>query len=41
VTALAPDGSAAGEIAATWTDGWLSFSTREGPATLHYEIHDR
>jgi hypothetical protein len=38
VLALAPDGSAAGEIAATFAAGWLSFSTREGPATLHYEL---
>lgn len=41
VVALAPDGSAAGEIAASWDNGWLSFSTREGPATLHYEIMAR
>ena len=38
VTALRPDGSPAAEVAATWSDGWLSFNTREGPATLHYEI---
>jgi len=38
VTALAPDGSAAGQVVASFQDGWLSFSTREGPATLHYLI---
>lgn len=38
VFALRPDGSPAAEIAASWRDGWLTFNTREGPATLHYEI---
>jgi hypothetical protein len=38
VIALAPDGSAAGEVEAAWTDGELRFSTREGAGTLHYEI---
>jgi hypothetical protein len=38
VFALAPDGSRVTELAATFADGWLAFSTREGPATLHYEI---
>lgn len=38
VRALRPDGSVAAEIASTWSDGWVSFSTREGPATLHYEV---
>ena len=38
VFALNPDGSPAAEVDAKWSDGWLSFSTREGPATLHYEI---
>jgi hypothetical protein len=41
VSALALDGSVAAEIAATWNGGWLSFSTREGPATLHYEVRGR
>jgi hypothetical protein len=41
VFALAPDGSVAAEIPATWEFGRLSFSTREGPATLHYEIRAR
>jgi len=41
VLALAPDGSPAGEIVASQADGWLSFSTREGPGTLHYEILTR
>ena len=38
VRALAPDGSVAAELAAVWKDGWLNFTTLEGPATLHYEI---
>jgi hypothetical protein len=38
VFALAPDGSRTAEVAATFADGWIAFSTREGPATLHYEI---
>jgi len=38
VFALAPDGSRAAEVATAFSDGWLSFSTREGPATLHYEL---
>ncbi|ACB75426.1 hypothetical protein [Opitutus terrae] len=38
VFALAPDGSHAAEVPSEVRDGWLSFSTREGPATLHYEI---
>ena len=28
----------AAEVKATNDDGWLAFSTREGPPTLHYEI---
>ncbi len=38
VYALAPDGSRAARIEARYAGGWLTFSTREGPATLHYEI---
>ena len=38
VFALSPDGSRVGEIATEFSDGWLSFSTRSGPATLHYEV---
>jgi hypothetical protein len=38
VFALAPDGSRTAEVAVQWADGWLTFSSREGPATLHYEI---
>jgi hypothetical protein len=38
VQALAPDGSPAAEVKATWENGWVSFSTREGPGTLHYEV---
>jgi hypothetical protein len=38
IFALAPDGSRTAEVAATFADGWIAFSTREGPATLHYEI---
>ncbi len=38
VFALAPDGSRAGEVATEFRNGWLSFSTRSGPATLHYEV---
>jgi hypothetical protein len=41
VVALALDGSAAGAVSASWADGMLTFSTREGPATLHYEILPR
>ncbi len=41
VFALAPDGSRAEEVKATWRDGVLRFSTREGVATLHYEIVGR
>lgn len=38
VFALAPDGSRAEEIKALWRGGELRFSTRDGVATLHYEI---
>lgn len=38
VAALAPDGSWAGQVSATWDGGWLTFSTTDGPATLHYEV---
>jgi hypothetical protein len=38
VTALSPDGSVAAEIASEWSEGWLVFSAREGPPTLHYEL---
>ena len=38
VFSLAPDGSRAAEVSAELRDGWLSFSTRTGPATLHYEV---
>lgn len=41
VFALAPDGSRAGEVKAAWGEGVLRFSTREGAATLHYEIVER
>ncbi len=41
VFALAPDGSRTVEVNATFADGAVSFSTREGPATLHYEILPR
>lgn len=38
VYALAPDGSRAAEVKVGYAGGWLTFSTREGPATLHYEV---
>lgn len=38
VVALAPDGIAAAEVPSAYADGWLTFSTREGPPTLHYEL---
>jgi hypothetical protein len=41
VFALAPNGHRAAEISAGWKDGWLTFSTRTGPATLHYEVLSR
>lgn len=41
VFALAPDGSRAAEVESRLHDGWLSFSTRSGPQTLHYEIVPR
>lgn len=41
VFALAPDGSRAAELQAGSTGGWLEFSTRTGPGTLHYEVVTR
>jgi hypothetical protein len=38
VRALRADGSVTAEVVANWADGWTTFSTREGPATLHYEL---
>jgi hypothetical protein len=38
VFALAPDGSRLEEVALTIREGWVSFSTRTGPASLHYEL---
>jgi hypothetical protein len=38
VFALNPDGSRARAITAAYENGWLVFTTTEGPATLHYEV---
>ncbi|PTY08868.1 hypothetical protein DB347_04670 [Opitutaceae bacterium EW11] len=38
VFALAPDGTRAAQLEAEWSEGWLTFSTREGGGTLHYEV---
>jgi hypothetical protein len=35
---LAPDGSRLDEVEPTIREGWMSFSTRTGPASLHYEL---
>src|SRR5690606_34783297 len=37
VFALSPDGTHADQVSTRVENGWLEFSTREGPATLHYE----
>ncbi len=41
VFALAPDGTRAAEMKAELRDGWMAFSTRTGPRTMHYEIVPR
>lgn len=38
VFALSPDGTHADQVSTRVENGWLEFSTREGPATLHYEV---
>lgn len=35
---LAPDGTRVEEVPVTIREGWVSFSTRTGPASLHYEL---